>query len=337
MTGDPLLSVQDLRVSFDTLPSRRSVARTVRAVDGIDLAVRAGETLGLVGESGCGKSSAGLAILGLVPFEGAVRLEGRDIAGTSGAELRRLRRRMQVIFQDPFSSLNPRHTIGQILREPLDVHRVGPRAHRAGAAVEMLERVGLEASAAGRYPHEFSGGQRQRVAIARALMLNPSFIVCDEPTSALDVSTQAQIVTLLEDLQAERGIAYLFIAHDLAVVRHISDWVAVMYLGRIVELSDAERLYSHPRHPYTRSLIDAAPIPDPVLERARPRVALRADTPESDEIDDPPSGCRFRTRCPFATERCATEAPALRPLDDGHVVACHHAERIADDLEAAIS
>jgi oligopeptide transport system ATP-binding protein len=336
MTGEPLLSVQDLIVTFDTPSSRRSVARSVRAVDGIDLAIREGETLGLVGESGCGKSSAGLAILGLLPFEGSVRLEGRDVGGASRAELRRLRRQMQVIFQDPFSSLNPRQTIGRILREPLDIHGIGARADRSPAVAAMLERVGLDPGAADRYPHEFSGGQRQRVAIARALMLEPSFIVCDEPTSALDVSTQAQIVTLLEDLQDERGIAYLFIAHDLAVVRHISDRVAVMYLGRIVELSDGDRLYSHPWHPYTRSLMDAAPIPDPVVERARPHVVLRTTASDAGDAGELSSGCRFRARCPFATERCAAETPALRPLADGHVVACHHAERIADDLEAAI-
>jgi oligopeptide transport system ATP-binding protein len=332
--SDPLLRVEDLRVTFTTGSSRRGAARAVQAVAGVDLDIHAGETVGLVGESGSGKSSAGLAMLRLIPSEGSVRFQGRELASATRTELREQRRQMQMIFQDPFSSLNPRHSIGTILREPLDVHKAGTRRGRGERVAAMLERVGLDASAARRYPHEFSGGQRQRVGIARALMLDPSFVVCDEPTSALDVSTQAQIIALLEDLQAERGMAYLFIAHDLSVVRHVSDRVAVMYLGRIVELSDAERLYSRPRHPYTRSLLDAAPIPDPRVERERADAVLAGEPPDA---ADPPSGCRFRTRCPFATDVCASEVPRLRPQDDGHVVACHHAERIADSDPMPIS
>jgi oligopeptide/dipeptide ABC transporter ATP-binding protein len=324
-----LVSVTDLRVTFG-----RRGSRTVRAVDGVSFEIDAGETLGLVGESGCGKSSVGLGLLRLVDAEGEVKLDGEDVLAIDDRAMRALRQRMQIVFQDPFSSLNPRHTVRRILREPLDVHGLGSRRDRNMRVDEMLERVGLEASAARRFPHEFSGGQRQRIGIARALTVEPSFIVCDEPTSALDVSTQAQIISLLEDLQDEHGLAYLFIAHDLAVVRHISDRVAVMYLGRIVELADAETLYARPRHPYTRSLMDAAPIPDPLVEASRPHAVLAGEPPDA---SDPPSGCRFRTRCPFATERCAQEEPALRAQGTGHVVACHHAERIAGELEGAMS
>ncbi len=329
----PLVEIEDLQVTYRTAARRRAPARALRAVDGFTLAIERGETVGVVGESGCGKSSAGLGILRLTEAQGSVRLNGIDVLSADSAQRRALRRSMQVIFQDPFSSLNPRLRIGRILREPLDVHGIGRRAERDGMVREMLDRVGLMANAADRYPHEFSGGQRQRVGIARALMLDPEFIVCDEPTSALDVSTQAQIITLLEDLQDERGIAYLFIAHDLAVVRHISDRVAVMYLGRIVELAPSDELYARPRHPYTRALLDAAPVPDPVTEAHREPIPLTADEPDASEM---PTGCRFRTRCPFAIERCAAEDPPLRQLSARRVVACHRSEDIAAELEAPV-
>jgi oligopeptide transport system ATP-binding protein len=331
MTGAPLLEVDDLRVTFRTAGERGRPDGELRAVDGFSISIAPGETVGVVGESGCGKSSAGLGILQLVEAEGAVRLDGVDVLGGDRRAKRAMRRSMQVIFQDPFSSLNPRLRIGKILREPLDVHDIGERGERDRMVRDMLDRVGLMPEVADRYPHEFSGGQRQRVGIARALMVDPSFIVCDEPTSALDVSTQAQIITLLEDLQDERGIAYLFIAHDLAVVRHISDRIAVMYLGRIVELAPADELCARPRHPYTRALLDAAPLPDPVAEARRSTLAVSGEEPDASAI---PSGCRFRSRCPFAIDRCAAEDPALRAIDGARSVACLRTEEIAEELEA---
>jgi peptide/nickel transport system ATP-binding protein len=299
----------------------------IKAVDGVTLDIRRGETLGLVGESGCGKSTVGRAILRLYePTAGRVVFDGQDITELGEAELRPLRRRMQMVFQDPYASLNPRHSVGRMISEPMRVHGLAGR-RAAGARVrELLETVGLPADAASRYPHEFSGGQRQRIGVARALALNPDFIVADEPVSALDVSIQAQIINLLENLQREFDLTYLFIAHDLAVVRHISDRIAVMYLGTIVEISPAEELYDNPLHPYTISLLSAVPIPDPVVERQRETILLAGDLPSP---ANPPPACRFHTRCPYIQPtRCTTEVPGLRRLSDGHLVACHWAEEI---------
>jgi peptide/nickel transport system ATP-binding protein len=299
----------------------------VRAVDGVSFEIQRGETLGLVGESGSGKTTVGRAILRLYePTAGRIIFDGQEITKLGESDLRPLRRRMQMIFQDPYSSLNPRHSVGRMISEPMRVHGLGGR-RAAGARVrELLQTVGLPADAASRYPHEFSGGQRQRIGLARALALNPDFIVADEPVSALDVSIQAQIINLLENLQREFDLTFLFIAHDLAVVRHISDRIAVMYLGTIVEVSPAEELYDNPLHPYTISLLSAVPIPDPVVEQQRERILLAGDLPSP---ANPPPACRFHTRCPYVQPtRCTTEVPPLRKLSDGHLVACHWAEEI---------
>jgi peptide/nickel transport system ATP-binding protein len=301
----------------------------VRAVDDVTLTIRRGETLGLVGESGCGKSTVGRTILRLYkPTGGRVVFDGRDITNLGENELRPLRRRMQMVFQDPFASLNPRHSVGRIVGEPLRTHGLAGRRDAAARVRELLVTVGLPADAATRYPHEFSGGQRQRIGLARALSVNPDFVVADEPVSALDVSIQAQIINLLERLQEEFELTYLFIAHDLAVVRHISDRIAVMYLGTVMEVSTAEALYDEPLHPYTISLLSAVPIPDPVVEREREAILLAGDVPSP---ANPPPACRFHTRCPYVQRtRCRDEVPRLRKLASGHEVACHWVEDIRD-------
>jgi oligopeptide transport system ATP-binding protein len=325
--AEPLLEVRDLVKHFAV---RRGIfgrrVGAVRAVDGVSFEIAPGEVLGLVGESGCGKSTTGRCVLRLLePTSGSVRFEGRDVAHLSGRELRAMRRRMQVVFQDPFSSLNPRMTVGAALAEPLAIHRIARGARARERVAELLDQVGLAPDHAQRYPHELSGGQRQRVGIARALAVEPRLIVADEPVSALDVSIQAQIVNLLQDLQRRMGLAYLFVAHDLAVVEHVSDRVAVMYLGRIVEIAEATALYAAPRHPYTLSLLAAVPVPDP--GRSRRRVVPTGDVPNP---ASPPPGCHFHPRCPLARERCSREEPELRAVGASHLAACHFAEELAD-------
>jgi peptide/nickel transport system ATP-binding protein len=327
----PLVELENLKVYF---PIKSGVLLDrhigdIRAVDDISLTIKRGETVGLVGESGCGKSTVGRTILRLYkPTEGRIVFDGKDISNLGQSELRPLRRRMQMVFQDPYASLNPRHSVGRIVGEPLRSHGLATRREADARVRDLLKTVGLPADAAGRYPHEFSGGQRQRIGLARALAVNPDFIVADEPVSALDVSIQAQIINLLETLQEEFELTYLFIAHDLAVVRHISDRIAVMYLGWIVEVSSAAELYDNPLHPYTISLLSAVPIPDPVVERRREPILLSGDLPSP---ANPPRACRFHTRCPFVQPtRCREEVPPLRKISSGHEVACHWAEEIKE-------
>jgi oligopeptide transport system ATP-binding protein len=337
----PLLEITDLCMYFPimkgTLVSRH--VGDVKAVDGVTLSIKKGETVGLVGESGCGKSTVGRTILRLYePTAGRIVVDGRDITHAGGAEMRTIRRQMQMIFQDPYASLNPRMTAAGIVSEPMEIHNFGePRARRERVR-ELLATVGLDPDYGDRFPHEFSGGQRQRIGVARALALHPDLIVADEPISALDVSIQAQIINLLEHLQDQFGLTYLFIAHDLSVVRHISDRIAVMYLGRLVEVTTARALYERPLHPYTVALLSAVPIPDPTIESRRQRIILTGDVPSP---SDPPPGCHFHTRCWLRArlgnpERCVVEAPELRQMASGHAVACHFAEEVDGSPEQGL-
>jgi oligopeptide/dipeptide ABC transporter ATP-binding protein len=312
----PLLSLRDVHVRFST------PAGVVRAVNGVSLEVATGETLGLVGESGCGKSTLGKAILRLVPIAGgAILVEGVDIAPLGRAQLSEIRRKVQMIFQDPYGSLNPRSTIGRSVAQPLRIGGWSPAA-AANRVDELLQRVGLPLDARERYPHEFSGGQRQRIGVARALALSPKLIICDEPVSALDVSVRAQVINLLEDLKAQFGVSYLFISHDLSVVEHIADRVAVMYLGTVVEIGGRDQIWRDPQHPYTKALLEAAPIANPKAARARRRTVLQGELPSAIE---PPSGCPFHSRCPIVQDRCRVERPELRTISGGAVAACHFA------------
>ncbi|WP_406687536.1 ABC transporter ATP-binding protein [Rossellomorea vietnamensis] len=317
---EPLLKVENLKKHFPITGGilGRPVS-SVKAVDGVSFTVNKGETLGIVGESGCGKSTTGRMLMRLIdPSEGKVTFEDRELTSLSNSEMRKVRREMQMVFQDPFASLNPRHTVEKILEEPLKVHGMGSAKERKERVHELLNIVGLSSYHAKRYPHQFSGGQRQRIGIARALMTKPKLIIADEPVSALDVSIQSQVLNLMQDLQKEFGLTYIFIAHDLGVVRHISDRVGVMYLGKMVELSDSENLYEKPLHPYTQALLSAVPVPDPDFKRET--ILLQGDIPSP---SNPPSGCTFHTRCPHATDICKQKVPEFKEHQPGHYVACH--------------
>ncbi|GAW28721.1 ABC transporter ATP-binding protein [Carboxydocella sp. ULO1] len=321
MAKQPLVEVKGLKKFFEV-----GHGQVLKAVNNLNLTIHKGETVGLVGESGCGKSTAGRTIIRLYePTAGQVLFNGRNIYDLKGKELLQLRRGMQMIFQDPYASLNPRMTVGDIIGEALDIHGLAKGKARQERIIELLRLVGLNAEHANRFPHEFSGGQRQRVGIARALAVEPQFIICDEPISALDVSIQAQVVNLLKDLQEKMGLTYLFIAHDLAMVKYISDRVAVMYLGKMAELAESFELYDRPLHPYTQALLSAIPIPDPEVEASRQRIILQGDVPSP---INPPSGCHFRTRCRYAKPICAEQEPELRDMGGGHMVACHFAGEV---------
>ena len=327
--NETLVEVQHLQQYFPA-GGRGKHKKFVQAVDDVSFFINKGETLGLVGESGCGKTTVGRTLLRLYePTDGKIIYDGNvifDKENKVAVNMLPFRRKMQMVFQDPYASLDPRMTIGDIVGEPIDIHHLAAnKAERREKIISLLERVGLNSEHANRYPHEFSGGQRQRVGIARALAVDPEFIVCDEPVSALDVSIQAQVVNMFEDLQKELGLTYLFIAHDLSVVRHISNRIGVMYLGKLVELADSFELIAHSVHPYTRSLISAIPEADPKTARAAKRIPLEGDVPLN-----PPSGCRFRTRCPYADEQCANECPQLKEVSPGHFAACHHLDKVAD-------
>ncbi len=333
-SGD-LVQIRDLQMHFPVTKGiilQRQVG-AIKAVDGVSFNIKKGETLGLVGESGCGKSTAGRAILQLYrPTGGTVIFHGTDLTKLKGEDMRRMRRKVQMIFQDPYASLNPRMTVGDIIGEPIKVHGLRQGKEVRVRVQELLQLVGLNPYFINRYPHEFSGGQRQRIGVARALAVEPEFVVCDEPVSALDVSIQAQIINLLEDLQDRLGLTYLFIAHGLAVVKHISDRVAVMYLGKIVELAEGRELYSLPMHPYTQALLSAVPIPDPKVEKRRKRIILEGDVPSP---LNPPSGCHFHTRCPIAIEKCKVEEPPFMDYGNGHFAACWRARESIDLLPGA--
>ena len=323
--AENILEIKNLKKHFPITGGilKRQI-NSVKAVDGLNFNVKRGETLGVVGESGCGKSTTGKVLLRLLDAtEGEVKFEGEDIHQLDKKDLRSLRKEMQMIFQDPYASLNPRMTVGEIVGEPLDIHNLAKGKEKEERVRELLDMVGLSPKYAKRYPHEFSGGQRQRIGIARALAVDPQVIVCDEPVSALDVSIQAQVLNLMEDLQEELGLTYIFIAHDLSVVRHISDRVAVMYLGKIVELADKEDLYTAPKHPYTKALLSAIPVPDP--QNDREKIILKGDVPSP---INPPSGCSFHTRCPFAEDKCEQEEPVFEDKAQDHLAACHFTEKL---------
>ena len=322
--NQPLLEVKDLKQHFN-ISMGMLKSKPLKAVDGVSFTINKGETLGLVGESGCGKTTVGRTILHLYkPTSGEIWYNGKQIV--TPADVHEFRKKATMVFQDPYSSLNPRMTVADIIGEPLDVHHMySNKAERQERILELMNHVGLNSEHASRYAHEFSGGQRQRIGIARALAVNPDFIICDEPVSALDVSIQAQVINMFDELQEKLGLTYLFIAHDLLVVRHISDRIAVMYLGKMVELADAAEIYDHPMHPYSKSLLSAVPVPDPKIARANKRIVLTGDIPSPLNA---PSGCPFRTRCPYATEQCAAEMPAFREVKPGHFVACHRVDEV---------